>query len=127
MANDILQIDGITYEINIINFVETSEFADKYAERTEDWDLKRELAGIFFNYELTLGENQDKNILQSVYDKIHEFTEYHTVTLPHNNSTQTFTAYITGTSRNLKKRINGINTWSGIVIKFIAKRPQITS
>jgi len=62
MANDIVVIDGTTYDVNIISFTETSEFADKYAERTEDWDLQRELAGIFFNYELTLGEIQSQTV-----------------------------------------------------------------
>lgn len=125
--NDIITIDGTVFEVNITSFTETSEFADKYADRTEDWDLSRELAGIFFNYELTLGENQNQVKAQALYDKIHEFTEYHEVTLPHGTGTQTYQAYITGTERSLKKRINGVNKWGGFTIKFIAKKPQITS
>jgi len=124
--NDILTIDGITYAVNIIEFAETSEFVDKYAERTENWDLQRELAGIFFNYELTLGEIQDQAVMQSLWTKIHEFTEFHTVTLPHDTGTQTFVAYVTGCSRNLKKRKSSTNKWGGTTIKFVAKAPQIT-
>lgn len=126
MTNDILTIDGTTYEVNIIDLVETSEFVDKYAERTEDWDLQRELAGIFFNYELTLGNNQDQTVAQALWDKIHEPTEFHTVILPHDEGLQTFTAYMTGAARNLKKRSAGVNKWGGYTIKFIAKKPQIT-
>ena len=127
MANDIVVIDGTTFDVNITSFTETSEFADKYAERTEDWDLQRELAGIFFNYELTLGEIQNQTVMQALWDKIHEFTPFHSVTLPHGTTTQTFTAYITGTSRPLKRRVNAENKWGGMTIKFIAKAPQITS
>lgn len=125
--NDIMTIDGITYDVNITEFKETSEFVDKYAERTEDWNLQRELAGIFFNYELTLGDIQDRVTYSALYAKIHEFTPYHSVKLPHEDGMQTFTAYITGTDRKMKKRKNGINYWGGITIKFIAKAPQITS
>lgn len=127
MANDIITIDGITYPVNIVSFNEISEFVDKYAERTQDWNLRRELAGIFFNYELTLGKIQDEAVMQNLYDKIHEPVEFHTVTLPHNDGFQTFTAYITGVPRPLIKRVKGKNKWGGYVIKFIAKAPQITA
>ena len=125
--NDTIIIDGQTFAVNILDFYEVSEFADKYAERTEDWTLERELAGIFFNYELTLGEIQDPAKAQALYDKIHEPVPFHQVTLPHGTSTQTFTAYITGTKRRLKKREGGVNTWGGFAIKFVAKTPQVTA
>ncbi|MEL4106775.1 hypothetical protein AAFA46_08070 [Oscillospiraceae bacterium WX1] len=126
MANDLIIIDETSYAVNIVSIVETSRFVDKYLNQTEDWDIKRELAGIFFDYEITLGEIQDQAVMLALYAKIHEFTEFHTVSLPHNNGTQTFQAYITGTSRSLKKKTAGDNRWSGFIIKFIAKAPQIT-
>lgn len=127
MANDILTIDGTTYEVNIVSLVESSEFVDKYAERTQDWNLNRELAGIFYNYELSLGEIQDATIAQLLWDKLHEFTEYHIITLPHGDGFQSFTAYVTGCQRPLKRRINDLNYWGGYTVKFISKAPQITS
>lgn len=126
MANDILTVDGVTYPVNIIKFEEKSEFVDKFAERTESWDLQRQLAGIFFNYELTLGQIQNPAIMLDLWAKIHEFTEFHIIRLPHDDGLQTFTAYMTTAGRPLLKRINGVNTWGGMTIKFIAKAPQIT-
>jgi hypothetical protein len=125
--NDIMTIDGVTFAVNILDFEETSQFLDKYAERTEDWTLRRELAGILFNYELTLGEIQSQATMQALWDKLHEFVEFHEVTLPHDEGLQTYQAYVTGCKRPLKKRVNGVNTWGGFGIKFIAKAPQITS
>ncbi len=127
MANDIINVDGTTYAVNIISVVETSRFEEKYANRTENWDLQRELAGIFFDYEITLGEIQDQDTMLDLYSKLHEYTEFHTVTLPHDAGKQTFKAYITGTSRNLKKHTDGNYIWGGFTISFIAKAPQITS
>ena len=125
--NDIMTIDGVTFTVNILDFEETSQFLDKYAERTEDWTLRRELAGILFNYELTLGEIQSQATMQALWDKLHEFVEFHEVTLPHDEGLQTYQAYVTGCKRSLKKRVNGVNTWGGFSIKFIAKAPQKTS
>lgn len=127
MANSIIIIDGITYPVNIVSFQETSKFEDKYLNRTEDFNIQRELAGIFFNYEIELGDNQDQEIMQALYTKLHELTDFHTVTLPHNSSSQTFKAYITDTSRKLKKQVDGSNIWGGFTINFVAKAPQITS
>jgi len=127
MENDILTIDGTTYPVNIVSLTETSDFQDKYSEQTENFDLKRELGGIFFNYELQLGEIQNQTTALALYEKLHEFTEFHTVTLPHNDGLQTFQAYITGVGRPLKSRINETNKWGGYTITFTAKSPQITS
>lgn len=124
--NIIITIDGVSFDVNLLELVEISEFADKFAERTEDWNLERELAGIFFNYELTLGENQDPAQAQALYDKIHEPAPFHEVTMPHGQGTLSFTAYITGTKRSLKKRRGGTNIWGGYKIKFISKAPQVT-
>jgi len=124
--SDIITIDGTTYDVKITSLVQSSEFAEKYCERTESYNLQRELAGIFYNYQLTLGDNQDEAVMRALWAKLHEFTEYHTVKLPHDGGFLTFQAYITGTSRKLLKRVDGNNKWGGFVIEFLAKAPQIT-
>lgn len=125
MAHDILTIDGTAYPVNIVSLTESSEFANKYALRTEDWDLRRELSGIFFNFELTLGEIQDPDTAAALWDKLHEMEEFHTFRLPHNDGFITFQGYISGVSRPLKRRKGGVNYWGGYSVKFIAKKPQI--
>lgn len=128
MANDILTIDGTAFPVNITNLTETSEFVDGEATgRTLSWDLFRDLKGIFFNYELTIGEIQNPTIATSLWNKLHEFVPFHTLKLPHNNGFLTFQAYVTGCSRPLKKRVNNVNYWGGYTVKFIAKSPQVTS
>ena len=41
-----IKIDGISYDVPLVSIKRTAEFLDKYAERTEDGDLKRELIGV---------------------------------------------------------------------------------
>ena len=125
--NDILTIDGALYAVNIVSLTESSEFLDsEQTHRTTDGDLYRKMIGIYFNYELQLGELQNAAIAQALWNKLHEFTPYHTLTLPHDAGTQTFVAYVTGVSRPLKLRKNGVNYWGGYAVKFIAKNPQIS-
>lgn len=123
---NLITIDGTDYPVGVVELTEVSNFANKFAKRTEDWDLQRELAGIFFAYRLTVGDLNDQTLLQALWDKVHEFTEYHTVTLPHGTGTQTFTAYIVDAERKLRKHKGGVNTWGGFALEFIAKAPQIT-
>lgn len=122
----ILTIDGTAYAVNIADLVQKSEFLDKYANRTENGVLSRALIGVYYNYELTLGDIQDQAVMQALWDKINEAEEFHTVKLPHNNTFLTFSAYVTGTERKLKRFNGSSNEWGGYVISFIAKAPQIT-
>ena len=52
-------IDGQTFNVEVESVRRTADFLDKYAERTEDGDLKRELIGVYFNYTLQLFGNGD--------------------------------------------------------------------
>lgn len=125
--SDILTIDGVQYNVNVVSLMESSEFLDSAeTHRTILGDLFRRLIGIYFNYELELGEIQDPENAIALWNAIHTFVPFHTVTLPHNEGLQTFKAYVTGCSRPLLKRINGVNYWGGYKIKFIAKAPQIS-
>ena len=51
-------IDSTTYDVDIIDLDETLEFLDKYAERTEDGVLHRELIGTFPKQSLRFGTPQ---------------------------------------------------------------------
>ena len=48
-------IDAVTYDIPVTSIKRTADFLDKYAERTEDGKLQRELIGVYFNYQLAFG------------------------------------------------------------------------
>ncbi len=122
----IITIDGDNFDLNITELKQEGTFVDKSAERTEDWDLQREVAGLFFNYRVKLGDIQDKATAYAFFNKISEVVDYHTVTMPHNDSTLTFRCYVTGVTRNLKKYRAGNNIWGGYEVRFIAKAPQFT-
>lgn len=119
----IVRVDGESFRLNIKDLTEEGTFVDKYAERTESFDLEREIVGLFINYKLTLGDMQEHDEINKFMRKIREVTPFHTVELPFDDGTLTFQAYITGVSRRLKK-YGATNQWGGFEVKFISKSPQ---
>ena len=76
------------FEIEIYNIkVKTgikrnADFLDKYAERTDDGDLQRELIGVYFNYKNINFEKQtDENYseYERLYNKLTEAEEFHNI------------------------------------------------
>lgn len=119
----IIKIDGISFDLNILSLQEEDTFVDKYAERTESFDLEREIMGLFINYRAKLGNIQDKVQAQRFINKIREVVPYHEVEMPFDDTTLKFKAYITGITRNLLSTVGG-NRWGGYEVRFIAKAPQ---
>ena len=50
-----LIIDGITYNIPLISIKRNLDFLEKYAERSEDGDIKIETIGLYKNYTISIG------------------------------------------------------------------------
>ena len=48
-----IRIDGESFDIPITKVKMAADMLDKYAERTNDGVLHRELIGVFYNFELT--------------------------------------------------------------------------
>ena len=58
-GNDTLLIDGEPFGVGLVQITRHADVLDKYALRTIDGDLRREILGIYFNYELTFGTFYD--------------------------------------------------------------------
>jgi hypothetical protein len=116
-------IDSTTYNIPVLSIKRKADFLDKYAERTEDGVLHRELIGVYFNYELQFGAVTDTSLYAALWNKLTEATEFHTVTVPDESGDYTFTAYFSGISDEMRKKAASANYWRNLVVNFIAKSP----
>jgi hypothetical protein len=121
-----LIIDGNTYNIPVLAIIRKADFLDKYAERTEDGVLHRELIGVYFNYQLQLGSTTDTGEYASLWDKLTEAEEFHTVTVPDESGDYTFTAYFASVGDELRKKAAAANYWKNLTVHFIAQSPAIT-
>ena len=118
-----LYIDGIGYKIDVLSVKRTADFLDKYAERTENGDLERELIGVYFNYKLQLGPGIDRTEYARLWDKLTEPVEFHEVTVPDEDGDYTFTAYFSNVADELLRKVAETNSWKNLTVNFIAKKP----
>ncbi len=118
-----LYIDGIGYKIDVLSVKRTADFLDKYAERTENGDLERELIGVYFNYKLQLGPGVDRAEYARLWDKLTEPVEFHEVTVPDEDGDYTFTAYFSNVADELLRKVAEKNYWKNLTVNFIAKKP----
>jgi predicted ATP-grasp superfamily ATP-dependent carboligase len=116
-------IDSVTYDIPVLGIQRSADFLDKYAERTEDGVLHRELIGVYFNYKLQFGQSTNVTEYAALWNKLTEATEFHTVVVPDESGDYTFTAYFANVSDELRKTQNAKNFWKSLTVNFIAQEP----
>lgn len=118
-----IKIDGISFNIPLISIKRTADFLDKYAERTEDGILRRELIGVYFNYQMSFGIIDDDMLYARLWDKLTEPVEFHVFELPTSNSTLSFSGYLSGISDEVEKMLRNGAKFKGLQCKFTAKVP----
>ncbi len=121
-----ITIDGVDYDIPVVSLRRTADFLDKFAERTEDGILHRELIGVYFNYQLQLGRTSNVTDYAALWDKLTEPVEFHTVSVPDEDGVYEFTAYFASVGDELRKTKDAINFWKSLTVHFIAKEPART-
>jgi hypothetical protein len=119
-------IDGTTYDIPVLGISRTADVLDKYAERTEDGVLHREIIGVYYNYILKFGQTTDVAEYAALWTKLTEAVEFHAVTVPDESGDYTFNAYFSGVSDELRKTKNASNFWRNLTVKFTAQSPAVT-
>lgn len=115
-------IDGVTWNVPVVNLRRTGDFLDRYATRTVDGDLKRALIGVYFNYEITFGR-LSRATHSALWEKLTEPVEFHTVTVPYNDTVYTFTAYFASVGDELLRQTPTANYWGNLTVHFTAKSP----
>lgn len=116
-------IDGVSYDIPVLSIKRKAEFLDKYAERTEDGVLHRQLIGVYFNYELAFGSTTNVSEYAALWNKLTEVEEFHTVVVPDEAGDYEFTAYFSNVGDELRKKAGALNYWKSLTVNFIAKSP----
>ena len=116
-------IDGTTFDIPVLEVTRKADFLDKFAERTNDGILHRELIGVYFNYTIKFGQTLDTQEYAELWAKLTEVVEYHEVTVPDESGDYTFTAYFAGVGDAIRKDSGSTHYWKGLTVNFIAQAP----
>ena len=119
-------IDDIVFNVPVIAIRRRADFLDKFAERTADGKLQRELIGVYKNYQLQLGSSVDPEEYQNLWRKLTEPVEFHEVTVPDfGGQSYTFTAYFSNVGDELRKAKGNITAWRDLTVNFIARVPAV--
>lgn len=121
-----ITIDTVEYDIPVLSLRMKAEFLDKYAERTQDGVLHRELIGVYFNYELQFGQAPSMSVFAAVWQKLTEPVEFHTVIVPDDDGDFTFTAYFSNIGADILKNKASTKLWKNLTVNFIAQSPART-
>ena len=119
-------IDGDEFDIPIVSLSASADMLDKYANRTVDGILHRELIGVYDNYEIVFASSAaDPDTYSALWFRLTEPTPWHTVVLPTILGTRTITGYFAETRHQAIKQKDGITYWKGLSTSFVsqAKRP----
>ena len=117
-------IDGNSYDIPVIDITRRADFLDKFAQRTNDGKLHRELIGVYFNYQLKLGTITDTDEYERLWLKLTEPNEFHTVVVPDEAGDFEYTAYFSNVGDKMRKKIGVKNYFTGLTVNFIAREPE---
>ena len=125
MSTPPITIDGVTYNVPVRSIKRTADFLDKFAERTVDGKLHRELIGVYFNYKLQFGQ-AGMTDYAALWQKLTEPVEFHTIIIPDEDGDLTFTAYFSNVSDELVKVKGSGRYWKNLTANFIAREPART-
>lgn len=117
-------IDGTTYDIPIVEMIAQADMLDKYAKRTVDGVLHRELIGVFDNYSIKFASSvstSDMAVYSALWFKLTEPTPWHTVVLPTILGTREIEGYFAETKHDAFKQKDGSTYWKNLSTSFISK------
>ena len=121
-----ITIDSTSYDVAIKIVNRRAEALDKYAERTQDGELHRELIGWFFNYDIECGMSSNNvSDYAALFLKLTEPTEFHTISMPGAPSGYgSFTCYFASIRDELQRyQRNGVDYFRNLSFSVIAKSP----
>lgn len=119
-------IDNQTFDIGVISLKRKADFLDSEAtQRLENGDMYRDLIGVYFNYDLKFEPctPEKHGEYMRLWEKLTEPVEFHTVTVPYNNTNFSFVAYFANVADELMLQQAGVNFWKNLTVNFKAKSP----
>lgn len=119
-------IDGIEYNIPIVSLEGQADMLDKYAERTADGVLHRELIGVYDNYEIQFAPSyRDSATYSDLWFKLTEPVPWHTVRFPTILGERDIVGYFANTKHKVSRQKGATTYWKGLVTSFVSreKRP----
>lgn len=121
-------IDSIDYDIPIKSIKGAADMLDKYAERTVDGVLHRELIGVYDNYEIEFASSyRDSETYSDLWFKLTEPVPWHTVKFPTIFGEREIEGYFANTRHEVSKQKGGVTYWKGLSTSFVSRSKRPTT
>ena len=121
-------IDSIDYDIPIVALSGQADMLDKYAERTVDGVLHRELIGVYDNYEIQFAPSyRDSATYSDLWFKLTEPVPWHTVKFPTIFGAREIEGYFANTRHEVSKQKGGVTYWKGLSTSFVSRSKRPTT
>lgn len=114
-------IDGVEYDVAITECKRKADILDKYAERTEDGNLHREVIGTYHNFTLNLFTN-DKALYNKLFDVLSAPVAKHSVTMPTDGVT--FDGYFASVQDEVVRIEKDGTKYKGLSCNLVAVYPR---
>jgi hypothetical protein len=119
-----IYIDGVFYDIPFVSIKRKADFLEKYAERTEDGDIKMETIGCYFNYDITVGTIDDTETYNKLFEHITQVQpRFHNVVLPDGTSNYSFRGYFSSISDEVSKVLENKVKFDELKFKMTSQKP----
>jgi hypothetical protein len=125
-VSDVITIDGTTYDVPILSIDVKADVLDKFAERTADGELHREVIGVYYNYTVVFGAKKNTADYIALWQKLTEPEEFHTVIMPDEDGTAEFEAYFAGVKHQFVRVGETDRFLKGLSVNVISRSPART-
>lgn len=123
-----ITIDDTDYDVPITAISGQADMLDKYAERTVDGVLHRELIGVYDNYEIQFGPSiSNPQAYSDLWFKLTEPTPWHTVKFPTIFGDREIVGYFANTSHKVVRQKNGVTYWKNLSTSFVSRSKRPTT
>lgn len=121
-------IDNTEYDIPIVSLEGQADMLDKYAERTPDGVLHRELIGVYDNYEIEFASAySNPQGYSDLWFKLTEPVPWHTVRFPTILGERDIVGYFANTRHKASKQRGTTTYWKGLVTSFVSRQKRPTA
>lgn len=122
-----LVIDGVSYNIPLVSIKRSLDFLEKYAERTEDGDVKIETIGLYKNYTISIGIIDDAELYDKLLEHITDCeNRFHHVILPDASKQFDFYGYFSSIKDECESILNSGAQYKELSWKMTSKKPVKT-
>ena len=118
-----ITIDGEVFNVPIVSIKRKYDFLDKYAERTEDGKLHREIIGGYQNYSIQFGTGADVAAYAALWLKLTEPVEFHTITIPDGDGVHTFEGYFSGINDEMVRYREPQAFYKNLTVNIVSREP----